>query len=248
MSIFNKRTTAPARDNRYFFNNQFNAFAGTRWAPPQVTGNCTWYAKGRFAEVMGMRANVNTGNATFWFGNNGGFPNRNDNYQRGQIPRLGAIVCWSGGSSGAGHVGVVEEIYPDGSYDISHSIWGGFAFELRRIRNNHYSNNHRFQGFIYNPVEFATNTPQTLQVFTPGTYKVNTAVLNVRRNPNTNGDNPPLKFNELTVNAQEQIRRLNNGAEANGLVRGVRATVSEVQGVLGRIPSGWISLEFCVRI
>ena len=245
MIKFNKRIVSPARDNKFYFNNRFNTFAGTRWAPPQVTGNCTWYAKGRFAELMGIRANINTGNAAFWFANNGGFPNANDNYIRGQVPKLGAIVCWSGGSTGAGHVGVVEEIYPDGSYDISHSVWGGFAFEIRRIRNNHYTGNHSFQGVIYNPINFDTSTARK---FTLGTYKVNTAVLNVRRRPNTNGDNPPLRFNELTANAQEQIRRLNNGAEANGLVRGVIVTVSEVQGVWGRIPSGWISLEFCVRV
>jgi len=82
--------------------------------------------------------------------------------------------------------------------------------------------------------------------FTTGRYRVNTTLLNVRRDPSTN--NPPLRFGELTPNAQEQVRRLTGGGNANGLVRGVVVDVSEVRGEWGRIPSGWISLNYCVRI
>ncbi|MCL2355182.1 MAG: hypothetical protein FWC68_04880 [Oscillospiraceae bacterium] len=84
-----------------------------------------------------------------------------------------------------------------------------------------------------------------------GSYRVDVrqgSVLNVRREPNTNANNPPLRFNELTQNAQVQIRRLNNNQPANGLVRGVVVTVNEVRGEWGRIPSGWINLRYCVRI
>ena len=71
-------------------------------------------------------------------------------------------------------------------------------------------------------------------------------MLNVRRDPSTN--NSPLRFNELTRNAQEQVRRLNNSNTANGLVRGVVVDVSEVRGDWGRIPSGWIALNYCTKV
>ena len=32
------------------------------------------------------------------------------------------------------------------------------------------------------------------------------------------------------------------------LYKGVECTVSEVQNNFGKIPSGWISLDYCVRI
>ena len=75
--------------------------------------------------------------------------------------------------------------------------------------------------------------------------RVTTEVLNVRSGPSTNY--PYKKYTELTKNAQEQVIA-NCGYPANGLVKGVECTVSEVQGNWGKIPSGWICLDYTVRI
>ena len=75
--------------------------------------------------------------------------------------------------------------------------------------------------------------------------RVTTEVLNVRSGPST--DYPYKKYTELTKNAQEQVIA-NCGYPANGLVKGVECTVSEVQGNWGKIPSGWICLDYTVKI
>jgi surface antigen len=87
MSEFIKRLTAPSKSNKYYYNNSFNTFAGTKYAPPKIKGNCTWYAFGRFAEMLGVKPKLNTGNACYWYKNNGGYPH-NDNYKRGQTPKV----------------------------------------------------------------------------------------------------------------------------------------------------------------
>jgi hypothetical protein len=65
----------------------------------------------------------------------------------GSEPRLGAVLCLSGG-----HVAIVEEIAADGSFiNCSESDYGGAAFSYRtRYRSNNWELAvHGFQGFIY---------------------------------------------------------------------------------------------------
>jgi surface antigen len=77
--------------------------------------NCTAYAWGRFYEIIGSRPTLSTSNAEDWWGYTA------DGYERGQTPKLGAVICWSKGQvgawhdDGAGHVAIVEQINPDGS-------------------------------------------------------------------------------------------------------------------------------------
>ncbi len=52
-------------------------------------------------------------------------------------------------------------------------------------------------------------------------------------------------FCELTSNAKSQILKLNNNKQVNGLVTNVSCDVSQVKNkVWGKIPSGWINLEY----
>lgn len=101
------------------------------------------------------RPNLSTGDAYMWF-------NANDGYERGNIPALGAIACYSGGDfSGLGHVCVIEEIHEDEGYCVtSNSGWtrdpsqmDAMYFYLVNIAlDGTYPYGHyTFQGFIYNP-------------------------------------------------------------------------------------------------
>lgn len=70
--------------------------------------------------------------------------------------------------------------------------------------------------------------------------------LNVRKNSGINSK--ILKFEELTENAQKQIiEKIKPG----GLVKGVEVDISEIvyqDGYhFGKIPSGWIALEYCKK-
>ncbi len=91
-----------------------------------------------------------------------------------------------------------------------------------------------------------TKPAKTKKTYTAGNYKVTKArVLNVRKGPGTKY--PYLKFDELTKDAQSQVRSL-LGGEVNGYVNGTVFTVSEVKNGWGKTPSGWVSLEYCEKI
>lgn len=82
--------------------------------------------------------------------------------------------------------------------------------------------------------------------YTTGRYIVDTEVLTVRKTPEILEDNW-LKYEELTENAQRQVAMLNPN-KPNGLVKGVEVDISEVQGIWGKAPSGWICLDYCRKV
>lgn len=82
-------------------------------------------------------------------------------------------------------------------------------------------------------------------VYKTGTYKVLTSLLNVRSGAGT--DFGKKKFSQLSANAQAQILKINR-EKADGLVKGCVCTVSQIKENWGRIPSGWICLDYCRRV
>lgn len=153
MATFVQRTTAPDESNPCYFSD--NPFYQSGFGMP----NCTAYAWGRFYEISGTRPNLCTWDAEEWFG----YP---DGYARGQIPKLGAVVCWrhgvvGGDSDGAGHVAIVEQINADGSIVTSESGWGSdFWWRTTRSNDGNWGagSGYTFQGFIYNPVDFGSGS------------------------------------------------------------------------------------------
>lgn len=119
--------------------------------------NCTCYAYGRFWEIGDPNntgennpTSLSTGDAYEWY-------NHQDDYERGQEPQLGAIICFGGASPG--HVAIVEEIRDNGVIITSNSAYGGSYFytaELTPDANGKYYSQgsggmYTSQGFIYNP-------------------------------------------------------------------------------------------------
>lgn len=163
MPVYNARTnTSGMVDSPYWYTDT-NPFWPTYGLP-----NCTCYAWGRTWESSGTPPyGLPTGDAGTWY-------THQDSFRRGQVPKLGAILCLSGGPySGRGHVAVVEKIYSDGSVLFSNSgyyrgddpaLWNANYFFLRcaspddnyQTGKNGYSGygGYNFQGFIYNPVDF----------------------------------------------------------------------------------------------
>ena len=150
MSTFVPRTEAPTTDNRYFYAD--NPFEASGYGLP----NCTCYAWGRFWEIGGGRPSLCTFDAEEWWG-------YSDGYERGQTPKLGAVICWRAGSvttdaDGAGHVAIVEKINADGSIVTSESGWGSSSLWWTKTRTNSDGNwsggDSIFQGFIYHPLNF----------------------------------------------------------------------------------------------
>ena len=169
---YSARLQAPSTSNKYFYAN--NIFYQCGYGLP----NCTCYAWGRFYEISGERPKLSTSNAENWW-------NHNDGYERGKTPRLGAVICWSKGkvgvgSDGAGHVGIVEKIYSDGSILVGQSGWGAKSrFWTTKVSKGYALSGYKFQGFIYNPAVKVV-TPKVL-------YRcvVTSTTLNKRTGPGT---------------------------------------------------------------
>lgn len=153
MANFTPRTEAPDTSNAFYYAD--NPFYQSGYGLP----NCTCYAWGRFYEVSGTRPSLSLGNAEDWFGYTA------DGYQRGQIPQLGAVICWRKGAAGnnadgAGHVEIVEQINEDGTIVTTGSAYNGYLFRTKTRSNdgNWSGGDYIFQGFIYNPVTFDGTT------------------------------------------------------------------------------------------
>lgn len=80
--------------------------------------------------------------------------------------------------------------------------------------------------------------------YTIGHYEVTTDVLTVRTGPGTNYD--WLRYEQLSANAQKQVYE-KCGYKPNGLCNGVECDVTEVKDNWGKIPSGWICLDYCKK-
>lgn len=163
MADFVQRTSAPSEDNAYYYAN--NPFYTSGYGLP----NCTCYAWGRFYELCGIRPTLSLRDAENWYDNTA------DGYERGQSPKLGAVICWRRGvvgddSDGAGHVAIVEQINADGSIVTSNSAYGSTLFYRQTLTKESgytWNDNYTFQGFIYNPVEFGSGSGELVEVPTP---------------------------------------------------------------------------------
>ena len=156
---FTPRTTAPTRDERYFYED--NPYYTSGFGLP----NCTTYAFGRVYQLLGKRPELSLRNAESWY-NDSVCP-----YERGQKPKLGAVIVWAKGvvgneDDGAGHVAIVEYINSDGSIRTSNSAYNSTFFYMQNIPNTYYLDGYRFLGFIYPPYDFY-DEPEYDEVPTP---------------------------------------------------------------------------------
>lgn len=152
-------------ENPYWYGD--NIFAQYDYGLP----NCTCYAWGRWYELLGNRpGGLSTGDGGNWYEYN----INTGAYAYGSTPKLGAIACFASTVGGSGHVAVVEEINPDGSFITSNSgYYRPVAAYPPNTPNYFYTSTHdaeyklagwmagrySFQGFIYIPIDFATGFP-----------------------------------------------------------------------------------------
>lgn len=231
MSVFEKRTTAPSKAMECYYAS--NPFYQSGYGMP----NCTAYAYGRFWELLGSKPNLSLANAENWY-------SHNDEYERGLTPRLGAIICFRKGqvgvsSDGAGHVAIVEEIYPDGRILISESAWKGYLFKTKILDKNYNYGTLKFQGFIYNPRSFEQVVDNS--VYKLGTTYTTQVILKVRSGAGTNY--AQKSYNQLTSDGKANA--YSRGVNVGCLKAGTKVTCQEIRQVGNdiwiRIPSGWIA-------
>nr|DAG68990.1 MAG TPA: LYSK, ENDOLYSIN, PEPTIDOGLYCAN, PROTEASE [Caudoviricetes sp.] len=163
---YTPRTTSPEAGNPFWTKTTYGGYNTQILGSPSgwsgsVLANCTGYVHGRWMELgnTSVEYDLSSGNANTYYG-------YADGYERGQEPRLGAILCLGGG--GYGHVAIVEEIFDNGDIMVSESNYGRAVFEyVRRYAADGYKRAGGsvggFQGFIYHPT-IITEPTYTLTV------------------------------------------------------------------------------------
>ena len=120
-----------------------------------VLANCVGYAAGRFNEIIGADKwlyLLYPPNAEYFIS-----MATKQGLKTGTEPKLGAIICWEGIGSAAGHVAICEQIFDDGSiltsesgYNCKNPFWTTHRYkELGNWGQD--STKYKFQGFIYQP-------------------------------------------------------------------------------------------------
>lgn len=137
-------------------------------------------------QAEAIEAKLCRNNAAVYFGYT------SDGFKRGQLPKLGAIACWSGGKSGAGHVAIVTAFIGRNWSGVA-SNYSGSAFYQCSYKHSaaygyYLGSAYKWQGFIYPPVEFSeyATTPVPRSSAT-AQVRVNIDNLNVRNKPSTSG-------------------------------------------------------------
>lgn len=155
--VFNRRTSKPEAGNKYYIRIATGGWNGAIQGNPtdpdcNVLSNCVGYANGRFNEIGGYNSCKYqlTSNAANFMSSAASYGLRT-----GSKPKLGAIMVWAGGKSGAGHVAIVEHVDSDTQVQTTESAYYGSAFyKLTRSKgsgNWGSGSQYSFIGFIYNP-------------------------------------------------------------------------------------------------
>lgn len=117
--MFKARLNENGMKGSIYYDGAMNKFSNSNYRMP----NCTAYVYGRLCEMMNQKpddSKLKTGNAQNWY--------PNTTYPKGQVPKLGAIICYQGKNTG--HIGIVEQIKANGDIVVSQSEWQGAYFRL----------------------------------------------------------------------------------------------------------------------
>ena len=162
--MFYPRDNAPAYNNKYYVKTTYgglNKCMAINKNTGSVLANCTGYAWGRFLEECGIETcSLPATDAGTWF-------NSNHGYEKGSLPKKGAVICYGGGWENRGHVGIVEEVYENGSVVVSQSNYGGTLWEKVNLAPPYFSQGASLylQGFIYNPHVEDSPTPTKIKMY-----------------------------------------------------------------------------------
>lgn len=160
-----------------------------------VLANCVGYACGRFNEIYneitgntGMRyPYLNCNAENFIRRANQMYPD----LKISDIPVPGAILCWEGKGSLAGHVAIVEEVIDLNTIRTSESAYSGSAFYVSTRTNDNgrwgMNSNYSVNGFILNPAVKADIVEPVSRDTNRNQVEVKATKLRVRTKPSLGG-------------------------------------------------------------
>lgn len=223
---FKARYDCPSIENKYYLSTQkggYNKCLVRNKETGNTLPNCVGYAYGRFMECGERKTcKLSRADANKWW-------TYNDGYKRGQEPKVGAVACWANGEKG--HVASVEQVNSDGSITISMSNYSGTFkngryFQILDLKKGYKISGLKFQGFIYNPVEFTKTDKIELPsrgYFTRGdknndVAKIDEWLYELYRNKKVLGD---LYWD----NTIKYVKKFQKEAKAKGIYTGKYATI-----------------------
>ena len=161
--IYRPYTSTPSSSDKNFINTSYGGYAHCikRNSKGYTLPNCVAFAHGMWLKTItdavgldmarSIEARMCRGNAEAYWAYDDGF-------ERGQTPKLNAIMVWEGKGSLAGHVMTVTEIKDNGDVIGTGSDYSGAKFYTRTYyasKGYNFSGSYVFKGFIYCPYEFA---------------------------------------------------------------------------------------------
>ena len=151
------------------------------------------------------------------------------------VPQKGDVAVWCGGEYG--HIAIC---LGEGNVNFFKTIDQNWKSQQLTEESHNYI--YLAPLIFLRPLNQSNINENTNEVYN---VEITAEVLNVREGA---GTNYRIKsYNELTENARQQVKN-KCGYCANGLVKGVIATISEVKDNWGKIPSGWICLDYARRV
>ena len=156
------RYNEPAQDNPYYIRRVDGGWNPSIEGYPvdgnlTALANCVAWSIGRYNEWIGKRnCNLLRPSAACSFVKYA----KIDGIKTGKTPKIGAVICWTGGGGDEdGHVAVVEHILKSKTIICSESVYGGVAFRRRVYTKGHFGRwgeeqlgvLYKFEGFVYNP-------------------------------------------------------------------------------------------------
>ena len=208
------RKAAPHTDNKYFITKKHGGYSTEiNIKNGSTLPNCTGYAGGALVQEEGKKTfDVPTCNAESWIVDN-------TKYKEGRTAKLGAVIVWAKGKvryakDGAGHVGIVVKIYPNGSIDVAQSAYNGKRFYITHHNKNYYKFGYSFQGFMY--------PTKDIKEYEPGKFKV-------------------LVTKQIRATHSLGNNKIGKKATKNSIIDVLEVWTDKSNGrVWGRIAQGWI--------
>lgn len=119
-----------------------------------AAGNCTWWVRNQLGWVPNA-----WGNAAEWWAKA-----QQSGFGTSQQPQKGAVAVWGPGIDppwGFGHVAVVTDVKPDGSFTVSEMNWKGLGV----VDNRNVGDRSNVLGFILPPGATPTGAGQSSDIF-----------------------------------------------------------------------------------
>ena len=161
--LFKPYTAVPSTSDKNFINTSKGGYSHCikRTAAGYTLPNCVAMAHGMWLKVITDAKGLDEAKRieSIMCRNNAEvYWTYDDGFERGQTPKLNAIMVWNGKGSLAGHVMVVTEIKDNGDVVATGSNYSGSKFYTKTYyKSKGYEFNpasYTFMGFVYCPYEF----------------------------------------------------------------------------------------------